>query len=113
MEDRAVNSTPSPSGGRTLAGASPQRKLLIALPAALLCGVLLYLDLLAPMVRWGVVVFAAYAMVAVVEMIAGETLVSLARSWDTLAGWKKLLISIAVVVGVFAVFMGIAVGFMS
>jgi hypothetical protein len=53
------------------------------------------------------VIFAAYAIVGLVEVVLGESLLSAGKKWDLMPGWKKFLISLAVIIGAFAVFFSV------
>jgi hypothetical protein len=43
------------------------------------------------------VALGAYALVGLIEILGGETIASAARTWDGQPGWKKFLISLAVI----------------
>lgn len=81
------------------------KKILIGVPAALILAGLTYMG-------WGFrisgmlsIILGAYAIVGVVEIIGGESLVNLGKKWDALAGWKKFVISVLVIVTFFTALM--------
>lgn len=94
-------------GNTPLAQASGKRKLLVAIPACALATVLLFMDIAPGITRFFAVVMGGYAIVGLVEILMGESLVSAGRKWDRLAGWKKFLISLAAVIAAFALFMSL------
>jgi hypothetical protein len=101
MTDREKQMNKNPP----LSQAPGRKKILIGVPAALLLAGLTYMG-------WGfrisgmlAVILGAYAIVGVVEIIGGESLVNLGKQWDALAGWKKFFISIAVIVIFFTALM--------
>jgi hypothetical protein len=90
-----------------LAQASGKRKLLIAIPGCALATVLLFLNVAPGITRFFAVVMGAYALVGLVEVLMGESLLSAGKRWDQLAGWKKFAISLVVIIAAIVIFIGV------
>lgn len=76
-------------------------KLMIGVPAAILCGALAHLGYFVGFTRMFAVIAGAYALVGAIEVLGGESLAASAKKWDRLPGWKKFLISIVVILAFF------------
>ena len=81
-----------------LSQAPAARKLYVALPGAIVAIGLYFLNIAPAFTKMLAVFFVAYAIVGVVEIALGESLVSAARKWDAMPGWKKFLISVVVII---------------
>jgi hypothetical protein len=88
-----------------LSQAPAKKKLLVAVPSAAASGVLWYVGVADNLTGMLAVLLTAYAIVGFIEILGGQSLVAAAKNWDRLAGWKQFLISVAVVVVAFVVFM--------
>ena len=97
-----------PSAKPSLSRATGKKKLLVGVPATLICGVLAYYGILPGITRMLAVILGAYAIVGLVEIIGGDSLASLAKSWDSLPAWKKFIFSIVIIIVAFAIFIAIA-----
>lgn len=81
-----------------LSQAPGKQKLLVAIPGAMAFSVAAYLGIFKDITRFLSLALWAYAIVGLLEVIFGESLASAARRWDSLAGWKKFLLSLLVIV---------------
>lgn len=86
-----------------LSQAGGAKKLYVALPGAALSIALFYLGIAPALTKMLAVIFVAYALVGLVEVALGESLLSAGKKWDEMPGWKKFLISLVVIVGSLAV----------
>jgi hypothetical protein len=82
-----------------LSQASGKKKLLIAVPSAVLCAALSGMPKFGAIAKMLSIGFAAYAMVGLVEVLLGDRLQRANESWANLAGWKKATIGAGVVLG--------------
>lgn len=78
-----------------LSQASGKKKLLVGIPVSLVGGVMWALHI--PFGSLLFMVLGAYALVGLVEVLAGSSLTAASERWDRFPGWKKFLIGTAVV----------------
>lgn len=91
----------------TFSNASGRKKLLLGGIGALLSSVLAFLGLFSAFTKLFAIILGAYAVVGLIEILAGGSLVSLSKRWDQLNGFKQFLISVAVILLSFVLFMSI------
>ncbi len=89
-----------------LSQASGKKKLLIGSAFSILCGLLAYFGVISGITKMLSILLAAYALVGLVEVLAGESLVASAKKWDDLASWKKFIISLVVILFALGIFIG-------
>ncbi len=75
----------------TLSQAPGKKKLLVGAPLAIVGGLLWALNI--PGGMGLCVLLGGYALVGLVEVLGGSSLVAAAKNWDALPGWKKFLIA--------------------
>lgn len=75
-----------------LSRATGKRKIFIALPVSIV-----FAFILGPTSLF-TIVFGAYALVGFVEVLGGESLVSMTKRWDSLPRWKQNLLSLLVII---------------
>lgn len=92
-----------------LSRASGKNKLLVGITTSVICGVLAYFEILPGITRMLSIIMGAYALVGLIEVVGGESLVSLAKRWDSLPGWKKFILSVIVIIIAFTIFMVLAI----
>ena len=90
-----------------LSQAPGSKKLLIGIPVSIICGILAYIGIASAITRMLAAILGAYAFVGLIEVIGGESLSSSAKKWDSLPGWKKFIISTAVITISVIVFIGL------
>lgn len=90
-----------------LSQATGKKKLLVALPGAFVAFGFGAAGVFANLTRFVAIALCAYAIVGLIEVALGDSLVGACRRWDVLAGWKKFLISSAVIVGALAFFISL------
>ena len=90
-----------------LSQAPGRKKLIIGIPASIVFVVLAYIGIAPGITRMVSVIFGAYALVGFIEVIGGESLIASAKKWDSLPGWKKFVISTAVIVAAIVGFIGL------
>lgn len=90
-----------------LSQAPGKTKLRVAIPGALVATSFWSLDVFSGIAKTFAIGLLAYAIVGFVEILFGESLVGAARKWDQLAGWKKLLMSLVLVLCTLALFMAL------
>jgi hypothetical protein len=84
-----------------LSRAPGKKKLLVGVPMALLCGGA-YAVGQWPLVPMFFVAFLAYALVGLVEVLLGGSLVRAGEAWAQLRWWQRGVASIVVIVGALA-----------
>jgi hypothetical protein len=62
-------------------------------------------------VPWEVAIPAGFALSGAVQAITGVPFTQLAERWDSLRGWQRGVLGIALIVAVFALFMAAVVTF--
>lgn len=75
-----------------------KKKLMVAIPGALAAGAAWKMGIDEPVTGFVTWALCAYAVVGLLEVVFGESLAGAARKWDRLAGWKKFLFSVLVIV---------------
>lgn len=90
-----------------LSQAPGKKKLLVALPGAAAAVVLWQIGIAENVTRFLALALCAYAAVGLLEIVFGESLANAARSWDQLAGWKRFLISVVVIIGALVLFISL------
>lgn len=80
-----------------LSQAPGRKKIVVAIPGALIFAILCMNGIFEPITKFLALALCAYAFVGGLEILFGESLASSAKKWDSLAGWKKFLISLLVI----------------
>src|SRR5262245_40359044 len=96
-------------GKGPLSRASGKKKLLVAVPSALICGSLAATGTGGSVVKILAVIFSAYAIAGAIQIVGGELVLTMARNWDAQPAWKKFLISVLVIGAALVVFFTIAI----
>jgi hypothetical protein len=92
----------SPAAGKVpLSRAPGKKKLMVGVPMALICGAAYAIGQW-PLAQMFFVAFLAYAVVGLVEVFLGGSLVRASEAWARLRAWQRGLASIVVVVGALA-----------
>ena len=84
------------SAKNPLSRAPGKKKLLVAVPMALVSGLATVIGL--PLAEMFFIGFLAYAIVGLIEVLLGSTLQNAGKAWDQLSWWKQSLISVLVIV---------------
>jgi hypothetical protein len=93
---------PSPAAGKVpLSRAPGRKKLVVGVPMAVICGAA-YAVWQWPLAQMFFVAFLAYALVGLVEVLLGSSLVRASEAWAQLRWWQRGLASIVVVLGALA-----------
>lgn len=90
-----------------LSQASGRKKLIIGIPAFIICGFLAYIGIAPGITRMLAVITGAYAFVGLIEIIGGESLASSVKKWDSLPGRKKFIISTGVILMAIIIFISL------
>lgn len=93
MTDFSTNDTDDSKS--SLSQARAKKKLLIALPLSFTGAVMWWTNVSGGMALC--ILLGAYALVGIVEIFGGASLVDTAKNWDALPGWKKGLVSTLVI----------------
>jgi hypothetical protein len=95
----AGTSSPSPAARKVpLSRAPGKKKLLVAVPMALVCGGAYVLGQW-PLAQMFFIAFLAYALVGLVEVMLGGSLLRASEAWAQLRWWQRGLASIVIVIG--------------
>jgi uncharacterized membrane protein len=81
-----------------LSQAPAKKKLAIAIPGTVLGAAAWRWGDSNEITRFVTLALAAYAVIGIIELLAGESLTIAAKRWDSIAAWKKVLITLAVIV---------------
>ena len=84
-----------------LSQATGKKKLVVGIPATVISFVLFYLEILPGITKMLGIILAAYVIVGLIEVIAGDSLLSASKKWELIPGWKKFIISTFIIVGFF------------
>ena len=84
-----------------LSQASGKKKLIVGIPATIICFALFYLEILPGITKMLGVIFSAYVIVGLIEVIVGNSLSSASEKWELMPSWKKFIISTFVIAGFF------------
>jgi hypothetical protein len=90
-----------PVGKVPLSRALGRKKLVVGVPMAVVCGAV-YAVGQWPLAQMFLIAFLAYALVGLVEVLLGGSLVRASKAWAQLRWWQRGLASIVVVVGALA-----------
>jgi hypothetical protein len=88
---------------KPLSQASAKKKILVALPLALLFGGLFAAGIAPQISMMLCALLSAYAIVGILELILGGSLRTAASRWDRLPGWQQGFISVFVICAAFFV----------
>lgn len=92
---------------KPLSQSSPKKKLYIGIPTIAISLVIYNLGIVPNIAKFIAIAMCAYVIVGLIELALGDSLVSAAKSWDNLAGWKKFLISLLVIIVALVVFISL------
>lgn len=92
-----LNKTKEESQKAPLSQSSGKKKIFVGVPVSLICGFLAFIGVLPGITKMLSIVLAGYAIVGIIEVIGGNALALSAKKWDMMPSWKKLIISITVV----------------
>jgi len=87
------------SSKNPLSRAPGRAKLLVAAPLCLLFGVLSAIGVATDICTMVAISFGAFALVGLIEVLLGSSLLRASNRWDDLAAWKKFAISLIVIGG--------------
>ena len=96
-----ATSSAAPARKVPLSRAPGKKKLVVGVPMAIISG-LAYMLGVGPLAQMFFVAFLAYALVGLVEVLLGASLVRAGEAWAGLAWWQRGLASVVVVAGVLA-----------
>jgi hypothetical protein len=82
---------------KTLSQSSPKTKILVSFPIMLFSIAGYYIGIIPETTKFVALAMGAYFAVGLLELVLGESLISAAKKWDEMAGWKIFLISITVI----------------
>ncbi|WP_196159655.1 hypothetical protein [Reinekea sp. G2M2-21] len=80
-----------------LSQASGRKKFLVAVPSAAVITFLAATGVAVSFTKMLAVILWAYAVVGLIELLTGGKLATLSASWETMASWKKFIISTLVI----------------
>lgn len=86
---------------KPLSQKSPKSKMLAAMPAIILIALSLIIEKYSALLAGFGLMLLAYSITGVVEIYIDSRFPSAKSSWESLQGWKKFLISIAVITAAF------------
>jgi hypothetical protein len=96
----------APSKKAPLSQAPGKKKLLVGIPMAAVSGGA-YLMGLGSLAQMFFIAFLAYAVVGLIEVILGASLVRAGEAWERLDWWQKGLASVVVILGALVLFINL------